>query len=174
MKHSTFFEDAASPAPHQVLHVVLFRVFTPEWLLTKIQLSSWCHVEITLGGCCQSEGFSRIYSTVDTGSALSQHCLSWTFSGEGGEGGRPPIDGQGHGTPSPHPRPSLRLYPPVFMGEQQFNQPNTKCVNPEMMMSERVCRQHKHLVSLPWFTMIHYQQQLRFRALAFLVRMICG
>lgn len=91
-----------------------------------------------------------------------------------GERGRPPIDGQGHGTPSPHPRPSLRLYPPVFMGEQQFNQPNTKCVNPEMMMSERVCRQHKHLVSLPWFTMIHYQQQLRFRALAFVVRMICG
>lgn len=77
--------------------------------------------------------------------------------------------------PLPHtPPPSLRLYPPVFMGEQQFNQPNTKCVNPEMMMSERVCRQHKHLVSLPWFTMIHYQQQLRFRALAFLVRMICG
>lgn len=151
----------------RALHVVPFRVFTPARLPTKTLLSSWRRVEITLGGCRQSEGFSRIYSTVGTGSVLAQHCLSWTFSG-GGSGQRLMV--KDRGTPPPPPCPSLRLYPPVSRGEQQFNQPDTL---PNTSL-EQVCRQRKHLMSLQRFFVIYYRQRRRFRAFAFVVHMICG
>lgn len=70
--------------------------------------------------------------------------------------------------PFPHPLPVSEA---VSRGEQQFNQPdtlpNTKCANPEMVMSERVCRQRKHLASLPRFTVVHYPSATEVQGICF-------
>lgn len=89
--------------------------------------------------------------------------------GRAGEGLTPPPDGQGHRTPPPSPPAHLcggiLLYP-----GGRFNQadtlPNTSVL--------RVRQQHKHLLSLPCLTVIHYRQRQRVRPFAFVVHMICG